>query len=251
MTMVAVIPVANLSAARATLLAAGFGPENFSVPAYGNGSPTHTVLHSWAHPAFEAAVQALPGVSVNIGTGDPTARTAALIAAAGAQWGDNAPLLPTSGNTVANTLYRFPVSGTADELWWCIQVFNRTTFPLAPGNYPALIRRSRRPGEVLPWAQPLDQFDAYQLANPFTGQPDRVTHSGKTWDCLIANNTNQPGVANWREYVEGGYPAWLQPTGAGDAYPVGFLVSHLGQNWRNTSPANTFAPGVFGWVVEP
>jgi len=75
------------------------------------------------------------------------------------------------------------------------------------------------------------------------------THNGKTWDSLIANNTFTPGVANWREFVEDGFPAWLQPTGAGDAYPVGFRVSHLSQNWQNTSPANTFAPGVFGWTV--
>jgi len=26
-------------------------------------------------------------------------------------------------------------------------------------------------------------------------------------------------------------------------------INTLSQNWQNTSPANTFAPGVFGWTV--
>ena len=245
MSICAVIPVANMAAANAALEALGWGPTNFSVPAYGNGNPTHAACHAWGPVALENAIKAQAGVTFDQSAGDPAARLRTLLTAASAQWGADAPALPNSGNALANTLYRF----NETELWWCIQTFNRTTFNLAPGNYPALIRRSRRPGEVLPWVQPIDQFDAYNLVNPFTGQPDQVTHSGKTWSALTANNTNTPGVANWREVVTSGYPAWLQPTGAGDAYPVGFRVTHLGQNWQNTSPANTNAPGVFGWVT--
>ena len=45
---------------------------------------------------------------------------------------------------------------------------------------------------------------------------------------------------------------WKQPTGAHDAYDVGAIVSHNGKIWINTSPANIYEPGVFGWneVVE-
>lgn len=46
-------------------------------------------------------------------------------------------------------------------------------------------------------------------------------------------------------------PAWVQPQGAHDAYAIGAIVTHNGQNWRNTSAANVFEPGVFGWEVEP
>lgn len=244
MGIVAIIPLANMATANASLQSAGWGPSNFAVPAYGSGSPTHGACHAWGPAALIAVIRALVGVSFNEGTGDPATRLQALLATAGAQWGGNAPALPTSGNALANTLYIY-----GEELWWCIQTFSRTTFNLPPSNYPALIRRSRWPGEVLPWVQPTDQFDSYYVVNPFNGIPDRVTHNGKTWDSLIANNTFTPGVANWREFVEDGFPAWLQPTGAGDAYPVGFRVSHLSQNWQNTSPANTFAPGVFGWTV--
>jgi len=49
-------------------------------------------------------------------------------------------------------------------------------------------------------------------------------------------------------------PDWIQPTGSQDAYPVNDVfgnvtrVQHNGQVWENTSAANTFEPGVFGWV---
>lgn len=194
MGIVAIIPVAQMAAANAAL-EPSWGPLNFSVPAFGNGNPTHGCLHDWGtKPAFVAAIKAQAGVVWNEGTGDPAARLRTLLAAANAQWGDDAPALPTSGNALANKLYRFG----ADELWWCIQTFNRTTFPAHPSTYPALIRRARRPGEVLPWVQPIDQFDAYFTVNKFTGQPDRVTHNGRLWRSTVADPTPNvwaPGTA--------------------------------------------------------
>ena len=35
---------------------AGFGPRNFSVPAYGATGITHTALHAWEDAAFRAAL---------------------------------------------------------------------------------------------------------------------------------------------------------------------------------------------------
>ena len=48
------------------------------------------------------------------------------------------------------------------------------------------------------------------------------------------------------------YDEWKQPAGAHDAYDVGAIVSHNGKIWINTSPANIYEPGIFGWneVVE-
>jgi hypothetical protein len=47
-----------------------------------------------------------------------------------------------------------------------------------------------------------------------------------------------------------GYPAWVQPTGGHDAYPLGARVSYNGNNWENTgSPANVWQPGVYGWII--
>ena len=199
MGIVAIVPVANLAAANASLQAQGFGPGNFSVPAYGATGATHAALHAWDDPAFSAAIKAVAGVVFNEGTGDPVTRTNALIVAQGAKWGDKAPDLPASGNATAGTLYRF----TDASFWWCIQTFNRTTYPAHPSTYPALIRRMRRPGERLPWVQPTDQYDAYKLLNPFTNKPDECTFGGKSWKVSQAdgsgNNVWQPGAFGWVE----------------------------------------------------
>lgn len=250
MGIVAIIPADNAPAANAALAAFGTG-SHFTVSGLASSGLTHVGLHDWGTaPTYVAAVKALPGVVWNEGTGDPATRLRALFAGVTAQWPMEAPPLPASGLTVAGVIYSYVrTPGSQAELWLSISAFNRTTFPLVPETYPSLLRQRRWPGEVLPWKQPIDGFDSYHAVDVITGQPDRVTHNGKTWDCLIANNVSQPGVANWREFVASGFPAWLQPTGAGDAYPVGFRVTHLGQNWQNTSPANTFAPGVFGWVT--
>ena len=42
MSLCAIIPVGSLAAANASLEAAGFGPRNFSFPAYGATGATHT-----------------------------------------------------------------------------------------------------------------------------------------------------------------------------------------------------------------
>lgn len=58
MGIVAIVPVANLAAANASLQAQGFGPGNFSVPAYGATGATHAALHAWDDPAFSAVINA-------------------------------------------------------------------------------------------------------------------------------------------------------------------------------------------------
>lgn len=203
MGIVAIIPVANLAAANAALQSAGWGPNNFSVPAYAGGNPTHAACHAWGPASLITLIKAQTGVVVNEGNGEPTTRLRTLLSGV-AQWGDDATPLPTSGNALANTLYSFGEG----ELWWCIQTFSRTTFNAHPSTYPALIRRSRRPGEVLPWVQPLDQFDAYYTVNRFTGQPDRVTHNGRLWRSIVADPTPNvwaPGTAGiWAD--EGSAP---------------------------------------------
>lgn len=198
MSIVAVVPVAGLLAANASLQAQGYGPENFSVPAYAGPVPTFAALHAWDDSAFVAAIKAVPGVVFDESAGDPGARTTALIEAQGARWPGQALPLPTSGNANANTLYTY----NDTELWWVIQTFNRTTFPAPPATYPALIRRARVPGTVEPWVQPLDQFDAYQLVNAFTGKPDECSHQGSRWVSDYANNVWEPGVFGWTLFEE-------------------------------------------------
>lgn len=40
---------------------------------------------------------------------------------------------------------------------------------------------------------------------------------------------------------------WRQPTGAHDAYPLGWIVSHNGKQWESTVAGNVWEPGVSGW----
>lgn len=40
---------------------------------------------------------------------------------------------------------------------------------------------------------------------------------------------------------------WMQPTGAHDAYPQGWTVTHNGRQWESLTPANVWEPGISGW----
>jgi hypothetical protein len=201
--MVAVIPVASMAAANASLEAQGFGPRNFSVPAFTGYNATHAALHAWTDVAFQTAVLALAGVVTEISDGDPVARTQALIAAQGATWGDQAQALPEGGDwpsgshpVTAGQLLRYGTS-----LWYVIQSHNRAVYGGDPAQYPALLRRVRNPAVVELWHQPLDQFDSYRTTNPFVGHADECLWTdGKVYRTKIDFNTYSPA----------GYPAGWQ-----------------------------------------
>ena len=108
------------------------------------------------------------------------------------------------------------------------------------------------------WVQPLDQFAAYKLVNPFTGQGDRCTHNGKTWYVSQADgagsNVWAPGVYGWTDENASAQPAqpaaWVQPTGAHDAYQIGAEVTHNGSVWVSTAANNVWSPGAYGWQIK-
>ena len=186
------IPAANMQAANMILEEEGYGHNNFSVPAYAGPTASVALLHSWGDPAFEAAVAAIPNVTITQGT-DPVASTIAAATAKGSTWGTDAK--PLTG-IVTPGLY----VDTDNVLWWVIQGYNTATYP-DPLVIPALIRQAKIPGQALPWVQPLDQYDAYKLVNPFTSEGDLCTHNGSTWQVTQAdgagNNVWQPGVYGW------------------------------------------------------
>jgi len=196
MNLVAIIPAQYLLATNAALATQGFGPSNFSVQCFESGRASHAALHAWHDAAFEAAVTALPHVAYDIGTGDPVAHTRSLIDAQGAKWDADAAELPNTGNVTAGSLCRY-----GESLWYVIQTHNRSTYGGDPAQYPALMRRARRPGVAEPWTQPLDSLDAYKLVNPFTGEGDLCTYAGKTRRVSQAdgagNNVWTPGQFGW------------------------------------------------------
>ena len=135
--------------------------------------------------------------------------------------------MPTlTGNVTANTLYHH----TDQSLWSVIQNYNANTYP-DPTAIPALVRRARRPGVAEPWTQPLDQFDAYKLLDPFTGKPQRCLHGGKEFETLVDNNVWTPAHGlQWRDvaYVAPPTGAW---SGASVAYKVGDKVTYSGKTY--------------------
>ena len=193
------IPVANMQAANDMLNntaqtpgVKSYGPNNFSVPAYAGPSPSFALLHSWGDAEFEATVAAIPNVAITQGT-DPTVMTKAAATAKGSTWGSDAKSLTGS---VTPGLYK----DDNGVLWWVIQAYNTATYP-DPTVIPALIRMAKVPGEAKPWVQPIDQYDAYKLVNPFTGKGDLCTYGGFTWKVTQAdgsgNNVWTPGVFGW------------------------------------------------------
>ena len=50
--------------------------------------------------------------------------------------------------------------------------------------------------------------------------------------------------------TEEGYPEWVQPLGASDAYNTGDVISHKGVLYESTADGNVWEPGVYGWVVK-
>lgn len=62
-------------------------------------------------------------------------------------------------------------------------------------------------------------------------------------DRLLTQNLNAAGVTQGA--------AWVQPTGAHDAYPAGWRVTHNEKEWESTVLGNVWEPGVSGWREIP
>ena len=256
MGIVAIVPVANLAAANASLQAQGFGPGNFSVPAYGATGATHAALHAWDDPAFTAAVKAIAGVITDELAGDPVTRTKALIEAQGAKVEEASK----AGYVEAGDMLKEDGS-----LWSVIQRFDRSVYGAPLDTYPALVRRLRDPQEREKWRQPLDKYGAYMLVNAFTGKPDECIHNGKFYRTKVDVNVWEPAVGQlWEEIDAKGnvvkvtqppveeWPAWKVWSGKNeDLHQVGAKVSHKGSKWLGNTPNNHWEPGVFGWVKQP
>lgn len=82
---------------------------------------------------------------------------------------------------------------------------------------------------------------------------DRVSYVDALWRCVQAH-TSQEGwepdkaVSLWVRTSADPIPEWVQPTGAHDAYAKGDKVRHDGKVWESEIDANTYEPGVYGWV---
>ncbi len=94
-----------------------------------------------------------------------------------------------------------------------------------------------------PWACPVN-YTAGQIRQ----------HGGKLYKCLQAHASQEgwtPDAAPslWVAISDPAeeWPAWSQPIGAQDAYPLGAKVSHKEKRWISTADNNVWEPGVYGW----
>ena len=81
-----------------------------------------------------------------------------------------------------------------------------------------------------------------------------VQDGGKLYKCVQAHTSqadwppaDTPALWNKIGDPTEEYPAWSQPLGAHDAYPLGAKVSHNGKKWVSDVANNVWAPGVYGW----
>lgn len=82
---------------------------------------------------------------------------------------------------------------------------------------------------------------------------DRVQYEGALYKCVQTHTAQanwQPSAtpALWTAVSLDEYPAWVQPTGAHDAYQTGDKVTHSGKRWTSNVDNNTWEPGVYGWT---
>jgi hypothetical protein len=70
-------------------------------------------------------------------------------------------------------------------------------------------------------------------------------------DVIVGWHLDEHGIVrDGMPVASDGPAAWIQPTGAHDAYPIGAVVTHAGQAWASITADNIWAPGVFGWEIN-
>ena len=98
----------------------------------------------------------------------------------------------------------------------------------------------------------VELFQSWSIGKAYiTG--DRVQYEGTLYKCVQAHTSQAdwtPPVtpALWTAVSLDEYPAWVQPTGAHDAYSSGDKVTHSGKRWTSNVDNNTWEPSVYGWT---
>lgn len=103
----------------------------------------------------------------------------------------------------------------------------------------------------------LDAIDLYPAWRTDTAYvvDERIRHGSTLYRCVQSHTsqadwTPDKTPALWTVVSLDEWPAWIQPTGAQDAYGFGAKVSHLGKHWVSGYDNNTWEPSVFGWNEE-
>ena len=95
-------------------------------------------------------------------------------------------------------------------------------------------------------------FPAWAAGKAYTAD-ERIEYGGRLYRC-VQGHPSQAGwepdaaPALWTAVSLEEWPAWVQPTGAHDAYNAGDRVSHKERRWVSDMDGNTWEPGVYAWT---
>jgi len=100
----------------------------------------------------------------------------------------------------------------------------------------------------------LDAVELYPMWKTGTAYEvdERIRHEGILYRCIQSHTsqadwTPDKTPALWTVVSLDEWPAWVQPTGAQDAYALNAKVSHKDAHWTSDYDNNTWEPSVFGW----
>ena len=90
---------------------------------------------------------------------------------------------------------------------------------------------------------------AREKANPHNSYGEWQAEIDRIWEAIRELQTAVP--VEQPETPVDEYPAYVQPTGAHDAYPIGAKVTFNGKRYVSNIAANVWAPDVYpdGWTV--
>ena len=80
----------------------------------------------------------------------------------------------------------------------------------------------------------------------------RCQDGGILYECIQAHTPQSDWhpadtPALWKRVSIEEWPAWIQPTGASDAYMKGDHTAHNDKHWESEVDNNVWEPGVYGW----
>lgn len=101
-----------------------------------------------------------------------------------------------------------------------------------------------------PWAQPVPDPETGVWSSYAKG--DVRWHNGQLWKSTVDGNVWEPGVSAWhpKPEIDGVRPAWIQPTGSHDVWPLGAEVKYDNRYWRSERANNVWEPSTVdsGWI---
>ena len=161
----------------------------------------------------------------------------------------------------------------AGQVWECWTAHDNAIYPdITPDNPQTWANfwrplHGKSPETARPWTKPwagtTDMYHAgeymvytdgntYECVSDIVYSPDEYAQAwrvvGEASEPDVGEGGESGGEEDVQEPSTEEYPAWVQPTGAHDAYAQGAKVSYNGKKWTSDVANNVWEPGVYGWT---